>query len=601
MTKTITKSTNVILYCRVSSDEQKEGCSLDMQERFLRAYCTNNGYNIINVYHEDHSAKSHTLDRPVLKSIYDYCKKHPTEVGKVLFLRWDRFSRNLEFALTYKRKFVDELCIEINSMESTIDFSGAEWSTLLGIYCGVAHTEDIKISKRTMDGIHGTLLKGKWSNRAPRGYKNVRHAKHDTEVIIDPTTASRVREAFEEVACGVESLNTIRKKLFPKVPKSAFSAMLRNVFYVGLVHVPAYGDDPEQNVKGVHEALISQQTFDRVQEIVDGRRRNQPKVRSKIPHPDFFLRNLLICPICGHAITASHSKGRAGVLYPYYHCASNQKHFRQRAEETIDNFIRYVSHLKPSIEVLTLYKEVLNSAHKDEKDFASKEAVRLTGEVDAFRQKMAKVQDLFIDGELTKEEKTSAMSRYQKEVDSREFRIQTLKYTYRTKIKDDLEYAISLINNIENLISDAPTMIKIRLIGSIFPEKLEYDGKSYRTTRMNKLLEMIYQQTNELRKPKKEKTERKLVSFSSVPGTGLEPALLAKYAPETYASTNSATRALLSKESIFAMLFPLVPRTRLELARRYRHYPLKVACIPISPPGLSSLRKRLQKYYFFAN
>ena len=89
--------------------------------------------------------------------------------------------------------------------------------------------------------------------------------------------------------------------------------------------------------------------------------------------------------------------------------------------------------------------------------------------------------------------------------------------------------------------------------------------------------------------------------FSVVPGTGLEPALLAKYAPETYASTNSATRALLSKESIFAMLFPLVPRTRLELARRYRHYPLKVACIPISPPGLSSLRKRLQKYYFFAN
>ena len=31
--------------------------------------------------------------------------------------------------------------------------------------------------------------------------------------------------------------------------------------------------------------------------------------------------------------------------------------------------------------------------------------------------------------------------------------------------------------------------------------------------------------------------------FLLVPGTGLEPALLAKYAPETYASTNSAIRA----------------------------------------------------------
>lgn len=512
---------NVILYCRVSSDEQKEGCSLDMQEKFLRAYCANNGYNIISVHHEDHSAKSHTLDRPVLKEIYDYCKKHSAEVGKVLFLRWDRFSRNLEFALTYKRKFFDELGVEINSMESTIDFNGAEWSTLLGIYCGVAHTEDIKISKRTMDGIHGTLLKGKWSNRAPRGYKNVRYAKHDTEVIIDSDTAPRVIEAFEEVARGVESLNTIRRRLFPRVPKSGFTAMLRNVFYIGLVHVPAYGDDPEQDVQGVHKALISQQTFDRVQEVIDGRRRNQPKIHSKKPHPDFFLRNLLVCPICGHAITASHSKSRSGALYAYYHCCYNQKHFRQRAETTIDNFQRFVAHLKPSGEVLQLYNEVLVSVHKDEKDFANKEVARLSGEIDSYRQKIAKVQDMFIDGEISKEEKVSAVGRYQKEIACREARIQTLKCTYRTNIKENLEYAISLINNLEIHIADAPTETKIRLIGSIFPEKLEYDGKSYRTNRMNKLLEVIYQQTNELRSHKKRKTEQKSVLFSLVPGNEL--------------------------------------------------------------------------------
>jgi hypothetical protein len=29
----------------------------------------------------------------------------------------------------------------------------------------------------------------------------------------------------------------------------------------------------------------------------------------------------------------------------------------------------------------------------------------------------------------------------------------------------------------------------------------------------------------------------------------------------------------------------LVPRTGFEPARRNRHYPLKVACLPISPPG----------------
>ena len=60
-----------------------------------------------------------------------------------------------------------------------------------------------------------------------------------------------------------------------------------------------------------------------------------------------------------------------------------------------------------------------------------------------------------------------------------------------------------------------------------------------------------------------------------VPRTGVEPAHLSIYAPETYASTNSAIGALV-----------IVPRTRVELACRNRHHPLKVACLPISPPGL---------------
>jgi hypothetical protein len=33
----------------------------------------------------------------------------------------------------------------------------------------------------------------------------------------------------------------------------------------------------------------------------------------------------------------------------------------------------------------------------------------------------------------------------------------------------------------------------------------------------------------------------------------------------------------------------MVPRTRVELAQAYAHYPLKVACLPISPPGHFSL------------
>ena len=57
-----------------------------------------------------------------MQKIYDYCKKHKREVHKILFLRWDRYSRNVEFAFAYKRRFYDELGIEINSIEAPINF-----------------------------------------------------------------------------------------------------------------------------------------------------------------------------------------------------------------------------------------------------------------------------------------------------------------------------------------------------------------------------------------------------------------------------------------------------------------------------------------------
>ncbi len=62
-------------------------------------------------------------------------------------------------------------------------------------------------------------------------------------------------------------------------------------------------------------------------------------------------------------------------------------------------------------------------------------------------------------------------------------------------------------------------------------------------------------------------------SFLKVPKTRLELARPERSLdPESSASTNSATWAG-------------VPRTRIELARPYGHYPLKVACLPVPPPG----------------
>lgn len=49
------------------------------------------------------------------------------------------------------------------------------------------------------------------------------------------------------------------------------------------------------------------------------------------------------------------------------------------------------------------------------------------------------------------------------------------------------------------MIKEAPLEVKIQLLGSMFPRKIEFDGKSYRTNNYNKVLDIIYQGCNELR------------------------------------------------------------------------------------------------------
>ena len=70
---------NVILYCRVSTDEQAEkGFSLNYQEESLKRFCTGMGYNIIKIFREDHSAKN--FNRP---EWYYHCRgKCKTRVRK---------------------------------------------------------------------------------------------------------------------------------------------------------------------------------------------------------------------------------------------------------------------------------------------------------------------------------------------------------------------------------------------------------------------------------------------------------------------------------------------------------------------------------------
>ena len=287
--------------------------------------------------------------------------------------------------------------------------------------------------------------------------------------------------------------------------------MLRNPFYIGKIRVPAYGSDPEMIVEGLHEGIITEELFYKVQDILNAKKKT-PKLSKKI-NPDLFLRKFLVCPICGHALTGAESRGNGGK-YAYYNCCHDARHIRKRAEAVNEGFAKYVGSLKPNDTVLKLYENILEDIRKEQISDSLAEVELLKSKMQTFKKRIQKAKDLYLDGEMSKEEKDEAVSHNQKELDELQNKVDMLEKGNRSKIKPKLDYSISLINNMERYIMDAPVETKIKLISSMFPQKIEFDGEKYRTNSYNQVLDLIYQEAKQLREGNVKK--RREVHFSPI-------------------------------------------------------------------------------------
>ena len=186
------------------------------------------------------------------------------------------------------------------------------------------------------------------------------------------------------------------------------------------------------------------------------------------------------------------------------------------------------------------YENILEDIRKEQISDSLAEVELLKSKMQTFKKRIQKAKDLYLDGEMSKEEKDEAVSHNQKELDELQNKVDMLEKGNRSKIKPKLDYSISLINNMERYIMDAPVETKIKLISSMFPQKIEFDGEKYRTNSYNQVLDLIYQEAKQLREGNVKKKERSELLSNSVPRPGLEPGWIAPLVFETSASTYSA-------------------------------------------------------------
>ena len=478
----------VILYKRVSTDEQADkGFSLNYQDDFLKNYCKTNGHEIVGDYIEDYSGKN--FERPEYKKMKAWVKSNNNDVDIILFTRWDRFGRDIEYCLTEKRMLF-ELGIEINAVQQWVENNNNDNNiVMLSLYLAIGDQERKTIISRTTGGTNTARRNGYFTGRAPYGYINVRDSQKKSTLAIDEPKAKLVRDAFEEVALGVDSAECIfkkYKKLGLEISKNTFYRMFHNPTYCGSIHVTAWLDKPEEIVTGKHEGIVSVATFLKAQANKSNNR--WKGVVPKNEDPDFPLRNYLTCANCGGNLTASNSKGR-NKKYPYYHCRQTCT-TRVHAHDAHSNFSTFLQQISIKKEFRDLIMETIEQTIVEFEGDAQNELKRLRYELKSTKEQLEKLDKQLMECKIPIERYNRISELNEKRIAQIELDILDVIDRKKPK-KENLEKTLWLMSNLSKVYESADYKGKRKLLATLFPEKLILEKDKCRTTKNNEVLALI--------------------------------------------------------------------------------------------------------------
>ena len=509
---------NVVLYIRVSTDEQKEkGYSLPAQEKKLSDYCKQKGYNILETFSEDFSAWK-GFDRPAYNELKKYVTKNRKDVDAVFVTQWSRFSRDTP--ASYREiEELKNLGIEVNAIEQYVDHSIPENLYMLGFYLVAPQVENDRLSLRTKDGMKQALRQGRWLWKAPYGFYNEKISK-----LIMPTEreSKGVQFIFQTFQTGNYTMEEVRRMAIDAgypLQKQSFINLLTNPIYAGLITEKDNKGNIVAMHKGIHQALISEETFNEVQLIISGKKK---PYQGKTRNDAFPLKGFIICPDCGKLMTGSTSKGNGG-LYSYYHCqrkyGCNKSY---KADLANDTFKKELEQFNVRKEVQELYNMILRDVFNTSDIERDAKRKSLETSIKYVKEQIGVLDERFASGSLPIER----YNRLSQNLEDRENEL-VMEHATLGKASADYEKYIAttqvLLSDVSGFYSRASLMGKQKLIGSIYPEKLTFDGEKYRTEKINQVFSLLL---NVDKAYKRKQPDQKVELSRVAPKAGLEPATL---------------------------------------------------------------------------
>lgn len=498
----------VVIYTRVSTQEQVENLSLPTQEKECRKYCEKNQYDVDEVF-RDKGESAKTINRPDFLKMLEHCRKNKGKISYVIVYQLSRFSRNQEDHVTI-RALLLKYGIKLKSVLEQIDDSPVG-KLMENILATLNQFDNDMKRDRTITGMSEAIETGYWPFPVPLGYLRKRNGTSRSKVILDKKRAPLVRKAFEIYSTGNKTeqevlrqitamgLRTLKNKT---LSHQAFNQMLRNALYAGIMEVKSW----KKHKKATFKAIVSEPIFYRVQQILNG----SPVMGKmhKKHRPEFPLRHFAKCQKCGRPLTASFSKGRK-ARYPYYRCPTVACKINVKKEALESIFVEFLKQLTPDAENFRLLKRIILDVWKKKKADAfemSKSVEQLVKELQARRQNLIDAflyrkvieKDVY-DEQLAILDEQIALTKMENHQAERN----------ETDMQGALNYAEFVLADPSGFWKELSDEPRRKLQAVLFPQGVHFSGTSFGTAQTPILFKLLEKNPSE--------------NTRVVPRTGIEP------------------------------------------------------------------------------
>lgn len=330
-----------VAYLRVSTEAQTEKYGLDMQKQKILDYCKKNGITI-DKWYVDGGYSGSKLDRPEIQKLLDDAENGL--IDTVYIYKLDRLSRDTADTLDLMYRILPKFGVGVISMSEEIRTDNPMDKVMLTMNAAMNQYEREIIRMRMSAGMIERVKKGLWpgGGRVPLGYY---YDRNDGILHIDDTQAEMVRKAYKLYLDGY-SCNKIAHIIgFSGEP--VVKCILKRKTNLGLIEYNG------KIYKGLHEPIISEDTFYQVQQLMKRR-----STKSHVAN-NHLLTGLCYCGVCGarmryqdwgsyHVLFCYSQDLKAGKEYMRHsdNCNNAKPKAKPIEDEVVDCFKRFAINLE---------------------------------------------------------------------------------------------------------------------------------------------------------------------------------------------------------------------------------------------------------------